>query len=184
VIGAGSLKLAIAISLATTTVYGPAREPLDVQATLPFKIKDPRGEKNFFRIAFRVTSTTGTDVPVTAIRFGSPYGPIDQAFGWEAMSLAGTSCVVRESNLKGIEVWGRYPNPKDSLPELSWRYKETPWVVSPKRPSVIVADFDCDGAIADAEIFDIQIRIYARVGQVWRPVNFTFQEKRVGPQRS
>ena len=162
-----------------TTAASPqsANQFLRVEATPPFIVAPNARQRDVFRMAFRIYASGVEDLPITTVRYDAdPFSANDEIFGWGAISLAGTTCLLKEGRLRGIGAFGRYANPRDSIPELDTMYEDYPWTARPGSATLITADFQCDSELSPQERFNIQIRFYVKRRGRWYPADYAYEE--------
>ncbi len=152
---------------------------LKVNATKPFPVGLP---PNYFghkpagrlRLIFRVTTNNGAEMPVVAMGYGGLRN--DYVLGWEAVSSSGARCTAETTDTKGVKVFsGRSVGAEWSIRQLQEEETTSSSIAAPVRPTIIVADFNCDAEVVAGDTLSAQLKLFVRVGSRWTPVDYTFE---------
>lgn len=129
-----------------------------------------------FRIAFRVMANQ-QEVPISTIGYGGWRS--DFILDWTAFTSNGARCNVIRQNLIGIDVFsGGTIGAADSIRSLL-ESSGAGSVASSTRPTIISADFDCDGAVRPGDSVSIQIKIFTLGYPGWTTATYSSENQQV-----
>jgi hypothetical protein len=129
-----------------------------------------------FRIVFRITARS-TPVPFTAIGYGGWRS--DYLLDWTATTSAGATCVALRQNAGGLPVYsGGTVGANASIRRLIEEDNGGQFA-SPRRPTIITADFNCDAAVRPGDRVTVQIRFYVRSASGWGAADYSFEDLQV-----
>ena len=120
-----------------------------------------------FRIMFRLTSNTGSEVSYAATYFRG-------LEGWTAFTQDGDICDVDYRDHKNIPVF--YTG--DNNPRLR-RYNGSKASAGVQRPAIVTADFECDGFISAGDYVTVQTRWQYRFDGIWKPADYVFENVQI-----
>lgn len=125
-----------------------------------------------FRIAFKVTSPSGT-VPISTIRYGG-YSS-DFILDWRAFSSSGANCLVARDKIRGVDTFsGGTIGAGESLRKLMSQNG-----AGSTTPTIISADFSCDSVVRRGDRVTVQIKIFALWYDGWKTASYSFDELQI-----
>jgi len=134
----------------------------------------PINERGRFRMMFRVLATAESEIPTMLI------GNFEETLGWLAFTSGGARCNILHRQVKGI---GFVPSNTSNLERIVEYLNTTStseWNLNKARPTIAIADFDCDRRLAVDEGVTVTTRFYIYNGSAWKAADFTFENIKIG----
>jgi hypothetical protein len=158
------------ISASNVFLTGPA-----VRTSAPFQVKGR------FRVAMRALSLDQPGLPVVAI--GRDGDGRNNLLNWSAFTSEGGRCTADPRHVQGVQVYtGRKVSVGGTLEQLQAEETSSHSLVDPRRPTLLIADFDCDAPLSAGDLVTVQVHFRVYQGRRWTPATYTFVDMRVGAQ--
>jgi hypothetical protein len=173
-----SLSLALTFAAASTIAAAQpvpnkgdpssaAASRLRVSATKPV-LMVPKDKHGKFRMMFRLLAATDSEIPLAII------GYHNEALGWLAFTATGSQCKV--VNVEGMSLsTGGYDTLEPLVKGLNQSKTTSEWHAHKTRPTIVVADFECDGPLSQNDGLTVVAKFYAYNGATWDAADFTFE---------
>lgn len=157
----------------------PAADLLTINATRPVQMNvqehmfiERTIYPNGFRVMFRINTANGQDAPIVAIGYGGLRS--DYVFGWTAFSSGAATCELDRDKVRGLSIYsGGTIGAEESIRDLADE-SSSETTASHTRPTIVSADFRCDGPIEAGDAITIQVKLFILNRYRWAPADFTF----------
>lgn len=121
-----------------------------------------------FRIVLRLFGAYDKELPVTLVS-----GKQAHVLDWIAVTSGGAQCKLHTRYVNGIDIFSAY-NIFDKLPDVLNEKAKPRSTLSRHRPTVVVADFDCDERVLEGDTASLQLKFYLKTGDNWQHADYAF----------